>query len=102
MLLLILGLLIALPFFLESRIGSLLKNNVNNNINGTFDFEEAHLSLIRSFPRAELRVKDLYILNKAPFEGDTLLKAGRAFGDHGPWRIVERGRENPSGSVAWI
>jgi len=75
-LLLILGLLVALPFFLEGRIGSLLKTNVNNNINGTFDFEEAHLSLIRSFPRAELRVKDLYILNKAPFEGDTLLKAG--------------------------
>ena len=74
-LLFILVTLIALPFFLESRIGGILKSNVNDNINGTFDFEEANLSLIRNFPNASLGIKGMYILNEAPFEGDTLVKA---------------------------
>lgn len=74
-LLFILAILITIPFFLESRISGILKSNVNNNINGTFDFEEANLSLIRNFPNASLSIRGMYILNKAPFEGDTLVKA---------------------------
>lgn len=77
LLLLLLGLLLAVPFFLEARIGTILRNTVNSNINGTFDFAEADLSLIRSFPNAELRLQDLYVINKAPFEGDTLVKSGQ-------------------------
>lgn len=76
LLLLILAILIAVPFFLESRIGSIIKQNVNKNINGTFDFAEARLSLISSFPNAELSIRDLYLINKTPFEGDTLLRSG--------------------------
>ena len=74
-LLIILGILIAIPFFLEGKIESILRTNVNNNIKGTFDFEDAKLSLIRSFPNASLSIRGMYILNEAPFEGDTLVKA---------------------------
>jgi len=70
------GALLAIPFVLENKIGDLLKDKVNQSINGTFGFSEANLSLIRSFPNAELRVQDAYLINKAPFEGDTLLSAG--------------------------
>ena len=86
---LIIALLIATPFFLEAKIGDIIKNNVNNNLNATLDFEEADLSLIKSFPNAEVGLKKVTLINKAPFEGDTLfasdqvaLKMGYELVDH--------------------
>ena len=75
LLLLVLGVLIAVPFFLEAKIGDLIKNNVNKNINATLDFSEVNLSLLRSFPQAELRIQNLYLLTKGSYEGDTLFKS---------------------------
>ena len=75
--LLFVGILIAAPFVLEGKIGQIIKTKVNNSINGSFDFAEADLSLFRSFPNAELRINDAVLLNNAPFEGDTLFKAGQ-------------------------
>ncbi|WP_282054660.1 AsmA-like C-terminal region-containing protein [Maribacter luteus] len=69
------GVLIAAPFILEAKIGDILKNNVNNNVNATLDFSEAKLSLIKSFPSAEVSLKGVSFMNKAPFEGDTLFAA---------------------------
>ncbi|MEY8019482.1 AsmA-like C-terminal region-containing protein [Muriicola sp. SD30] len=73
---LFLGIAIALPFFLEGKIGTIIKNKVNNSITGSFDFADADLSLIRSFPNAELRITEAVLLTAAPFEGDTLFAAG--------------------------
>ncbi|WP_405399281.1 AsmA-like C-terminal region-containing protein [Maribacter sp. Asnod2-G09] len=75
LLVLIIIVLIAAPFFLEAKIGDIIKNNVNQNVNATLDFSEANLSLVSSFPNAEVEFKDVVLLNKAPFEGDTLFKA---------------------------
>lgn len=72
---LIIAVLIAVPFFLEAKIGDIIKNNINKNVNATLDFSDADLSLIRSFPNAEVNFKDVILTNKAPFEGDTLFKA---------------------------
>src|SRR5210317_1208951 len=69
------GLLIALPFFLEAKIGDIIKNNVNGSISGNFDFSRADLSLISSFPNAHLSIEDIFLTNAAPFEGDTLFVA---------------------------
>lgn len=74
-LLLIVALLVAAPFILEAKIGEIIKNNVNSNVNATLDFEDANLSLIKSFPNAELGLKGVSLINKAPFEGDTLFAA---------------------------
>lgn len=74
-LLLVVGLLIAAPFVLEAKIGELIKTNVNNNVNATLDFADADLSLIKSFPNANLRLQGVTLINKAPFEGDTLFAA---------------------------
>ncbi|TKD66681.1 AsmA-like C-terminal region-containing protein [Flavobacterium sp. ASW18X] len=71
-LLVIIGLAIALPFFLEGKIATIIKNKVNQNMNATLDFEEANLSLIKSFPNAHVNLKGISLVNKAPFEGDTL------------------------------
>ncbi len=76
-LLLFVGLLIAVPFFLEGKIADIIKNKVNQNVNATLDFEEADLSLIASFPNAEVELKGISLINKQPFEGDTLFASER-------------------------
>lgn len=73
--LVIIAILIAIPFFLEGKIGDIIKNNVNKNVNAIFDFEDADLSLLASFPNAEVSLKGVTLINKAPFEGDTLFAA---------------------------
>ncbi len=73
--LLIIGILVAAPFILESKIGEIIKNNVNNNVNATLDFKDANLSLIKSFPNAEVQLSEVTLINKAPFDGDTLFAA---------------------------
>lgn len=75
MLLLLIGLIIAVPFFLEGKIADIIKNKVNQNINATLDFDEAQLSLIKSFPNAYVDLKGVSLVNKAPFIGDTLFCA---------------------------
>ncbi len=75
-LLLIIVLMLALPFFLESKIADIIKNKANQSMNATLDFEEANLSLIKSFPDAYVDLKGVSLVNKAPFEGDTLFSAG--------------------------
>ncbi len=76
-LLILIGAVIALPFILEGRFGQILKNKVNSNITGTFDFSDAKLSLIRSFPNANLQITNAVLTTAAPFEGDTLFSAGK-------------------------
>lgn len=74
-LLVFIGLLIAAPFFLEAKIGDLIRSNVNNNVNAELDFTAANLSLIKSFPNADLALEHISLVNRAPFEGDTLFAA---------------------------
>ncbi len=75
LLVVIIGLVIALPFFLEGKIADIIKNKVNQNVKATLDFEEANLSLIKSFPDAYVDLKGVSLVNKAPFEGDTLFSS---------------------------
>ena len=71
----IIAILIAVPFFLEGKIADIIKRKVNENVNATFDFEDADLSLLASFPNAEVSMNKVSLMNKAPFEGDTLFAA---------------------------
>ncbi|MDC6365742.1 MULTISPECIES: AsmA-like C-terminal region-containing protein [Flavobacteriaceae] len=75
-LLVLVALIIALPMFLEGKIAEIIKNKVNNSINATLDFEDASLSLIKSFPNAYVELENVSLVNKAPFEGDTLFASG--------------------------
>lgn len=73
--LLVVGVLVAAPFFLKGKIADIVKNKVNNSINATFDFADADLTLFSSFPNASLTLKDISLINKAPFQGDTLFSS---------------------------
>lgn len=71
-LLVLLAIIIAVPLFLQGKIEEIIKTKVNNSINATLDFEDADLSLLKSFPYANVGLSKLSLVNKAPFEGDTL------------------------------
>lgn len=69
------AILVLIPFFFEDKIIDLVKKTANENLNATFDFKNANLSIFKSFPNAELTLKEVSLVNKLPFEGDTLFKA---------------------------
>ncbi|WP_420398691.1 AsmA-like C-terminal region-containing protein [Flagellimonas sp.] len=71
-LLVLIALVISLPLLLEGKVAEIIKNKVNQNINATLDFEEANLSLLKSFPNAHVELRNISLINKPPFEGDTL------------------------------
>ncbi|WP_026451401.1 AsmA-like C-terminal region-containing protein [Aequorivita capsosiphonis] len=65
-------LLIASPFLFKGSLEKMLKRTINENLNATVTWEDLDLSLFSSFPDASLRLNNFSVINKAPFEGDTL------------------------------
>jgi len=72
---LVVGLVIALPFLFKDKIKQMVKTEINNRVNATVDFSDVDISLLRSFPKASVHLKDLSIVNVEPFKGDTLFYA---------------------------
>lgn len=92
--LIVITLLIAVPFFLESKIDTIVKNYADENLNADLSFDNISLSLISSFPKAEISVKNLKITNRAPFEGETFASA-KAFAFEMPMTELLKGTEKP-------
>jgi len=74
-LLIFIAILIAIPFVLESKIDAIVQNYANENLNAELSFDDISLSLISSFPKAEVTVDNLKITTRAPFEDETLATA---------------------------
>jgi hypothetical protein len=68
--------LAAAPFLFKDKIKEMIAKTLNENVNANIAFEDVDLSLFKSFPQAHVTIDKLSIINKAPFEGDTLLYAG--------------------------
>lgn len=71
-LLVIIVLLITAPFIFEAQLKDMVKKTINKNVKAEVEFSDLDLTLFRSFPQATLVLKDVSIINKAPFAGDTL------------------------------
>ena len=69
--------LFTIPYLFQNQIKEMIAETINKNVDATVAFEDVNLSLFRSFPRANVTVDKLVILNKAPFAGDTLAYAGQ-------------------------
>ncbi len=65
-------LLLAAPFLFKGSLEKMLKRTINENLNATVAWENLDLKLFGSFPDASLQLNNFSIINKAPFEGDTL------------------------------
>jgi len=75
-LLVIIVLLAAAPFLFKDKIKELVMKTINENVDATVAVEDVSLSLFRSFPKANVTIEKLSIINKAPFAGDTLVYMG--------------------------
>ncbi|EDP72397.1 putative outer membrane protein [Flavobacteriales bacterium ALC-1] len=74
-LLIFIAILIAIPFVLESKIDAIVQNYADENLDADLSFDDISLSLISSFPKAEVNVENLKITNRAPFKDETLATA---------------------------
>jgi len=93
-LLLLIAILIAIPFVLESKIDTIVQNYADENLNAELTFDDISLSLISSFPKAEISVDNLKITNRAPFEGETLATAKSLSFEMGVMQLL-KGTEEP-------
>ena len=65
--------LFAIPYFFKDQIKAKISQAINENVDAKISFAEADLSLFKNFPNATVSIEKLVIINKAPFEGDTLV-----------------------------
>lgn len=68
--------LVSIPFLFKDKIKEMIVKTINENVDATVAFEDVDLSLLKSFPQANVTIDRLSIINKAPFAGDTLLYSG--------------------------
>ncbi len=65
---------IILPIVYKGRIVQYAKTEANKKLNAKLDFDnDISLSLFKHFPDFSLGVNKIIIINKAPFDGDTLV-----------------------------
>ena len=63
----------AIPYFFKDQIKAKILTAINEKVDAKVAFEDADLSLFKNFPNASVTIDKLSIINKAPFEGDTLV-----------------------------
>lgn len=63
----------AIPYFFKDQIKAKILTAINEKVDAKVAFADADLSLFRNFPNASVNIEKLSIINKAPFEGDTLV-----------------------------
>lgn len=68
--------LVSIPYLFKDKIKEMIVKAINENVDATVAFEDVDLSLLKSFPQANVSIDKLSIINKAPFEGDTLFYSG--------------------------
>ncbi len=62
-----------IPYLFKNQIKAKITKAINEKVDAKVAFKDADLSLFKSFPRATISIEKLSIINKAPFEGDTLV-----------------------------
>lgn len=69
--------LFAIPYFFKDQIKAKISEAINESVDAKVSFADADLSLFKNFPNASVGIDKLVIINKAPFEGDTLVSLGK-------------------------
>ncbi|MEL1253262.1 AsmA-like C-terminal region-containing protein [Flavobacterium sp. DGU38] len=68
--------LFAVPYLFKDQIKAKIAEAINKSVDAKVSFADADLSLFKNFPNANVSIEKLVIINKAPFEGDTLVSLG--------------------------
>ena len=59
--------LIAAPILFKGKIEDYIKKEINKSVNAEVDFAQVDLSFMAKFPNATINIKDLKVINRAPF-----------------------------------
>ncbi len=86
-------LLLAAPFLFKGSLEKMLKQTLNENLNATIAWESLNLSFISSFPDASLQLNNFSVINKIPFEGDTLVSGKKLTLDMGISQLFKKSDE---------
>ncbi len=73
----VVALMVIVPMALGGKIGDIVKAEANKMLNAKVEFSSLDISLFRHFPKASLELKEISVTGVAPFEGETLVAAGR-------------------------
>ncbi len=73
----LIGLLFASTYFFKGKLISLIKAEINKNINAKVDFKEVDISFFRHFPKVSIGLDELQVVGTGYFAADTLLFAER-------------------------
>lgn len=68
--------LFSIPYFFKDEIKAKIAQTINESVDAKVSFADADLNLFKNFPNANVTLDKLVIINKAPFEGDTLISLG--------------------------
>ncbi len=72
---LVIGVAIAVPYFFKDEILVKIKEEANNTLNAKVDFADVNLSLLRNFPDFSFQMDKLSVIGVEEFEGMNLVKA---------------------------
>ena len=73
---LIFGILAALPFLYKDKLLAKVKTTLNNQVNAKIDFTDFKLSLFSQFPKVEMEIRNLSLVGIDEFASDTIFSAG--------------------------
>ncbi|MEP6595313.1 MAG: AsmA family protein, partial [Ginsengibacter sp.] len=68
-------LLFFIPIVFKSKIVSLVKKEINKNIEATVNFSDVSLSVFRHFPKLSIALENISVIGLNEYKGDTLLSA---------------------------
>ncbi len=86
--LVILIILIVVPLAFKPQINNMIRERANQSVTAHIDFADVGFSLLSSFPNARVSVNKITVVNKAPFEGDTLANINSFEVVINPWRYI--------------
>lgn len=69
--------MILIPIAFKPQIVALAKEQANKNINADVYFSDVGFNLFNHFPNATISISEMTIINREPFNGDTLMAIGK-------------------------
>lgn len=66
---------VLVPVFFKDKIMTLVKKELNEQLNATTNFKDVNISLFHSFPHLSVSIEQLSIVGKESFKNDTLIAA---------------------------
>lgn len=69
--------IVAIPIIYKGKIVELVKKEANKGLNATVNFDNnIQIGIFKSFPNLSIGIQKLLIVNKSPFQNDTLANIG--------------------------